>query len=450
MNLNFQSEIADWATLNFGGVDLYDRRRTNRLVLIATKLAENKGTTLARLFDRWYDVKATYNLLNHRLMDPEIIQAEHRKVAFEAMKAFDGDVLAIEDDSEFEWNQNEPIEGLGPVGSGKKHEQGFILHSTLAIGVKTTKQAGEGGVEILGLPFQQYYIRKKHIAGRRKNTQNLETDLWRTALQEKALPAKKNIIRVCDRAADIYEVLVETQKYGCSYIIRLRHNRLDLETKIPIQGEMREEPSLGTTLVDKGGLSIEMNLNWKTVSLKPPQRAGDKLDPLQSTVVHVWGKNPKTEELIEWFLHTNLPVNSLQDAIKVCQYYALRWIIEDYHKSLKSGLRAENLQLKTAHALFAAISIMSVVALRIVNLREKLRLEPDQPAARSGLSAEEIKVLGAYLKRDIKTVKCVALAIGRLGGHQNRRSDGMPGMMALWWGMSRFLTIMEGVRLFTN
>ena len=55
-----------------------------------------------------------------------------------------------------------------------------------------------------------------------------------------------------------------------------------------------------------------------------------------------------------------------------------------------------------------------------------------------------------YLKRDLKTVKCVALAIGRLGGHQNRKSDGMPGVLSLWWGMSRFLGIMEGFHLATN
>ncbi|MBI3259890.1 MAG: hypothetical protein HYZ54_10510 [Ignavibacteriae bacterium] len=163
----------------------------------------------------------------------------------------------------------------------------------------------------------------------------------------------------------------------------------------------------------------------------------------------MYGKDPKNGELLEWFLYTNLPINSLKDAIKITHYYALRWIIEDYHKALKTGLRAEDLQCKTAHALFATISIMSIVALRLVNLREKLRIAPEESAEKSGLSREEIKVLEAYLKREIKTVKCVALAIGRLGGHQNRAGDGMPGLLALWWGMSRFLTIMEGVQLAT-
>ena len=103
-----------------------------------------------------------------------------------------------------------------------------------------------------------------------------------------------------------------------------------------------------------------------------------------------------------------------------------------------------------AAAIFAAISIMSIVALRILDLRERLRMNPEAPAKESGLDELELKVLGKYLKRDLKTIKCVALAIGRLGGHQNRKSDGMPGVLSLWWGMSRFLGIMEGVRLMTN
>jgi hypothetical protein len=193
-------------------------------------------------------------------------------------------------------------------------------------------------------------------------------------------------------------------------------------------------------------------MNWKTVSMRAPARPGfglGKLPDFKETVVHVWGESENGEK-IEWFLYTDIEVNSVEDAIKIVQYYALRWIIEIYHKILKNGLKAENLQLETAHAIFAAISIMSIVGLKILDLRERLRMNPEAPAKESGLNELELKVLGKYLKRDLKTVKCVALAIGRLGGHQNRKSDGMPGVLSLWWGMSRFLGIMEGVRLMTS
>lgn len=446
----------EWATTNFGNAPLYNKKKIKRLVGIAARLAEAKGTSLARLFDNWYDTKATYNLLKQSVMVPDLIQNSHRKITFQKIENWAGDVLAIEDSSEFEWNHKEPIEGLGPIGSGRDCDQGFILHSTLAIGV-----SNKGKLEILGLPFQQYYVRPPTRKTKKKRAWSedaIETDLWREVINKKALPRTSKVIRVCDRAADIYEVFNETKEYGCRHIIRLKHDRVVLPEGNQIKSLMTNHESMGQTRIEKRRKDrtkseiIKLDLNWKTVSIRAPGRPGysiGKLPELKETVVHVWGESEKGEK-IEWFLYTDIEVNSIEDAIKITQYYALRWNIEVYHKILKSGLKAENLQLETAHAIFAAISIMSIVGLRILDLRERLRMNPEGAAEESGLSELELKVLGKYLKRDLKTVRCVALAIGRLGGHQNRKSDGMPGVLSLWWGMSRFLGIMEGVYLATT
>jgi hypothetical protein len=453
-----------WALNNFGNVQLFDLRRTRRLVSMAARLAENKGSSLARLFDNWYDTKAVYNLIKLDVMTPEVIQSDHRELTKENIINWEGDVLLIEDGSEFEWNGLEPIEGLGPIGSGRKGDQGFILHSTLAVGVvdKPNNATNEFPIKILGLPYQQYYVRppkREKTKRRREVNETLETDLWRGVLRNKILPkeASKKIIRVCDRAADIYEVLEETKDQGYNYIIRIKHDRADNhDWEVKLFESFRELPAIGLTTIErrgrdgKGKRTIPLNINWQEVSLRAPARPGyqmGELPPLEVTVVRVWGLDTETEELIEWFLYTNLAINDFKAAIRIVKYYSLRWIIEDYHKALKSGLRAEKLQLETAHALFAAIAIMSVVALRLVDLREALRIDPEAPAEESGLNVLELKVLSFYLKREIRTVKCVALAIGRLGGHQNRKSDGMPGLMTLWLGMSRLLSIVEGVKL---
>lgn len=348
---------------------------------------------------------------------------------------------------------------MGPVGSKRECDQGFVLHSTLAVGITET----DNHAHILGLAYQQYHVRSPKLVKRRNrshSTEALETDLWRGVIKQRALPAHRKIIRVCDRAADIYEVLTETKAYGCSHIIRLKHDRLVVEpTETPIKSLMRDLEVMGETEIEKrvkGDTKkhrIKLKVNWLKVSLRSPMRPKSdvgKLPKLEETVVHVWGLNPLTSEEIEWFLYTDIEVNSLKDAIKIAQYYALRWIIEDYHKALKTGLRAENLQFETASAIFATIAIMSVVATRLIELRERLRLNPEGLAEESGFTELELKILRTYLKREIKTARDVTLAIGRLGGHQNRKSDGMPGMLTLWWGMSRFLTLMEGVFIATS
>lgn len=450
------NKVLDWAETNFGKTQLWNLRRTKRVVNVAARLAENKGQSLAKLFDSWYDVKATYNLLRHNTMTPDVIQAQHRELAFERMIEFDGDVLAIEDASELEWNGHEPVEGLGPIGSGRETDQGFVLHTTLALGI--TKDA----VEVLGLPFQQYYVRppkREKKVNRATKCGPMETDLWREVIKKKAIPSLGKVIRVCDRNADIYEVMIETIANNNGFIIRLSHDRVAIEEGLNVKELMREIPSMGQTQIELRGRNgtkkrtIPLEVNWTRTQLRAPSRPGKgigKLTPLEISVVHAWGKDPETEEFIEWFLYTNLELNDLYDAKKVLRYYTLRWTVEDFHKALKTGLRVERLQLETAHALFAAVSIMSVVALRLLKIREALRVDLEAPADRSGIGEFELKILAAYLKRELKTVRCVALAIGRLGGHQNRKSDGMPGIMTLWIGMTRLVQMAEGARLATN
>jgi hypothetical protein len=124
-----------------------------------------------------------------------------------------------------------------------------------------------------------------------------------------------------------------------------------------------------------------------------------------------------------------------------------RWVIEEYHKALKTGLGAERLQFETAARLFAAVAIMSVVALRLVGLREQVRCRPDHPAERAGLTPLELEVLRKVNSRPVSTVQEVALAIGRLGGHLNRHQDGLPGWQTLWRGIKKLTLLVEGVRL---
>jgi Transposase Tn5 dimerisation domain len=124
-----------------------------------------------------------------------------------------------------------------------------------------------------------------------------------------------------------------------------------------------------------------------------------------------------------------------------------RWLIEEYHKCLRTGLSADSLQLETANRLLAAISVMAVVAVRLLAMKEGARVEPNASAKASGLSVLELRVLSLVLERELNSVGDVALAVGRLGGHMNRKSDGLPGWQSLWAGMQKLRTLVDGVRL---
>lgn len=470
-------EYITWAQNNFANVFLGDIRRTDRLVDVAAAMAEKPGSSLAKLGKTWYDTKAIYNLMKHEHMKPDIIQSYHRILVEKKIEETDNDVLLIEDASELSWSGKESIEGLGPIGSGNDGDQGFIIHSVLAVelvsserGLSRVHNTVRPPVQILGLVDQQYYIRppKLEKTRRRRNTNEpLETDLWRNTLER--LPpfinTNKKIIRVCDRAADIYEVINETEAKGLNYVIRSKHNRT-VEDERDAEGNLVHifdhkdlqcpKTSIEITLRGRDGKKLQ-NINLKISSVKlstrAPSRPGHKIGELPSlkyNVVRVW-QEPTTidpeEEKIEWFLLTNLSIENELDVKKIVEIYCSRWTIEDFHKALKSGLGAEELQLETGDALMAAVAIMSVVALRLVDLRERLRIMPDAPADSSGLDELELKILSKYLKRELKTVRCVGLAIGRMGGHLNRKQDGMPGIITLWRGMSQLLQLVEGAQI---
>jgi len=85
-------EYTTWTQNNFGKVYLGDSRWTNRLVSLAGSMAEKPGSSLAKLGKTWHDAKAIYNLLSHRHMSPDSIQANHRHLVAKEIETAENDV----------------------------------------------------------------------------------------------------------------------------------------------------------------------------------------------------------------------------------------------------------------------------------------------------------------------------------------------------------------------
>jgi len=105
---------------------------------------------------------------------------------------------------------------------------------------------------------------------------------------------------------------------------------------------------------------------------------------------------------------------------------------------LKSGCRVEDLRLETWDGPEKAVTIDAAVTARIVSLLDLARENPEAPALEV-LSENEVEVLahrfGTGMKPSELTISQAVLWIGRLGGHLNRKGDGMPGVRTLWRGL---------------
>ena len=149
------------------------------------------------------------------------------------------------------------------------------------------------------------------------------------------------------------------------------------------------------------------------------------------------------EEPVHWRLLTTLSVGTVTEALQCVRWYCYRWLIERFHYVLKSGTKIEALQLKQAESLQKAIHVYSIAAMRIMQLVYQSRQTPNV-SCEIALTKEQWIV--AYMlihKKPVKpeqqppTLADAVMWIGKLGGHLGRKSDGPPGLKAVWLGYQR-------------
>ena len=151
---------------------------------------------------------------------------------------------------------------------------------------------------------------------------------------------------------------------------------------------------------------------------------------------------PADESAIEWLLLTNIPVHTVDEALQRVEWYRRRWLGEELHKILKSGCRIEACRLQTGQRLIRYVTLCSVIAWRLDWLTQVNRTTPTAPAP-TLLAPEEVAALPILscsalpsTTSPLPTREAVPL-IAKLGGFLGRRSDGEPGITAVWRGRQR-------------
>ncbi|MCX7429115.1 MAG: hypothetical protein NTW96_26255, partial [Planctomycetia bacterium] len=79
------------------------------------------------------------------------------------------------------------------------------------------------------------------------------------------------------------------------------------------------------------------------------------------------------------------------------EFHGGRWVVEEYHKALKTGCAIEDLQFTAVERLQPAIALLSAVALTLLNLRDASR-RPDATTRRADtlLGPEYIEALSIW------------------------------------------------------
>ena len=273
-------------------------------------------------------------------------------------------------------------------------------------------------------------------------------------------------VYVCDRGADNFEVFCHLRQQNSDWVIRAKAKNRKLLTvegeEITLGGLLEQMTVLGhydlklRTRPDQAARTARIEVSTGQAVMPVPRHKSAwirKLDPqpIAVNVVRVREVDaPEGVTPIEWVLYTSFPVETFEQVWEVIEIYELRWLVEEYHKALKTGTRVTSRQLKTAGRLEAMVGLMSVVSVRLLQLKTMANTDPDQPARKVVplLWLQMLKAVRKKLKRvhDL-TVYEFYREVAKLGGFIGRKSDGEPGWITTWRGWEKLNNFVRGAQL---
>jgi len=451
----------------FSGDALFcDKRLDDRLSDTFNQMARRPAGTLPQKLVKRAELVGGYRMFNNKKVTHQAILQAHRANGLERLAGHQGKLLLIHDTTVLDYSGLD-VDGLGQVGDG--HGKGLYAHNSLAV-IPDTRQ-------VVGLFNQILHKRARVPKGESKKKRlarkDRESGLWKQAVADlPAMPAGVVVTDVSDRGSDLSEYIWYEVSVGRQFIVRSQHNRklaenLAAQDKaaapiLKLHDRLRALPPMGQYTLrvparEGGWREATMTLAWEQVQIVPPRqpRGEHGRDPISVCGVIAREVSPPAgEDPLEWILLTNRPVESAEQALEVVEDYACRWMVEDYHKAIKSGCGIEEIQMTTLHGLSNVIGLLSVLGVHVLRLRCNARDEEirEQPAR---LHEEPLKVQLAALdsKHDDwreMTVWEFYLAVAKMGGYVLNPHKRPPGWIVLWRGYIRLEDMCEGVRLMSR
>jgi hypothetical protein len=452
---------AHWAEEEFGTLRLHDERLKQRLFTIARDFYNRSQASIPEACGSKSRTKGAYRFFQNPKVTMDVILTPHTEATVERIKEH-AVVLAPQDTTTLNYYHHPATTGLGPVNTKSDKATGLILHDTLAFSVEGTP---------LGVIDAQCWARDPDDQGKRERRKALpieqkESMKWlrsfRRLAEIQALCPDTQLVSVGDRESDLYELFAEAAQdpSGPKLLVRAersRNRRVEQESlwqflaAKPVAGEITLHlPKRGKRPARKAVLDVR----FAEVTLQPPQKS--PLPPLRLWAVHLLEDEAEDGgEPIEWMLLTTVAVNTFEDALERAEWYAARWGIEVYHRTLKSGCRIKDRQLGTAERLQACLGVDMVVAWRIYHLTMLGREVPEQPCT-AFFDEVEWKALYCYHHQtpavpELPPSMAEAIRmLGAMGGHLGRRRDGPPGTQVLWRGLQRLDTAVQMYIVFTS
>lgn len=445
-----------WAAEEFGAAQLGDRRREKRLVQIAAAAAARPDGRITRTFKSSASREAAFRFVENEDIAAEAIgnaaySATAKRCATDRLIAVPLDQCSLSvPDSRGKY-------GFGPIGNHNYVATGIHVMNALAV--------NRDGATI-GLLDQQWWVRAKQKIQRRSRSSKFdrrpreerETYYWVRAMKAttERLSAQAPSCTPwfqLDRGGDCSSVLsfVTDEKLLVTVRAKVERRLVTHDGRRDyLRAAVRRQPVAGhyhTDVPERPGQRerrARLAIRYLTAPVAVPVTRKRRRLIWLNVVAAEEVEAPKGQKPLRWILLTTRRVTSLVDALQVVACYCLRWRLEDFHKTWKSGacdIEASRLRARTHLQRWA--TIMAAVAARIERLKHLARNQPTCPASVE-FTQDEIDAT-ILLRRDatevpyelgaVPTVAELIRWIADLGGYMGSRNSRPPGTVVIRRGL---------------
>lgn len=451
-----------WVQTEVESAALGDLRLKHRLGDLLAQLADHAGWSVPRACGDWAATKAAYRFFANARVAPSAIAAAHRQATLDRLRSLDR-VLILTDTTSFDFTPHPATAGLGPLETRRRF--GFFCHTALAVSTAGLPQGVLAQANWTRDPetWGQAQARRERPAAEKESARWQAVEQAATADWPVALTDLARVV-IADAEGDIFAWLAAARPANQHLLVRASRERIELASGRSLWPTLRRRPvaaRLPVTVQRRPGQPERVArcaVRFGTFTLRPPLHPapGDPpLAPLRLSAIRVDEINPPPGvEPLSWWLLTTETIETAAEAVERVEWYGLRWLVERYHYTLKSGCRLEELQLQREERLERALAVYAIVAWRLLWLTYLARQTPEAPAS-VALAEAEWRVLVAYFEPDGATKAMRAPPslgqavrwLGQLGGFLARKGDGEPGVKSLWQGFRRLQDLLLGFEL---
>lgn len=446
----------DWVQQQFEACKFGDARRTKRIVKVASNMLASPEESLPGQNPLWPDLKAAYRVFKQPEVTFDAVAKPHWD---QTRQTPPGRYLLIGDTTDIDHTTHQATTGMGILGDGVG--RGMQLHNCLMYDCSQKLIVGSAGGAIL---YRQHQPPNETRMQRLDRVR--ESEIWGKVVDQVGSPPEGcQWVHVFDRGGDNFESMCHIRKANCDWVIRAcKLNRKVItsdQKKVSLEEALQEARLVGSyelNLRSRPGVSertAKIEVSVLTVTFQRPihhskwvKQCG--INELTMNVVLVQEIDaPEGVTPIRWVLLTSLPTSTFEEALQVIEAYENRWLVEEYHKVLKTGCSIEVHALRANDRQEPLIGLVSVIGVRLFQMKLVGRHQPEARAATHVPSSwlKCLKLARPKLQLTGMTVYTFFREIAKLGGFLGRAADGEPGWQTIWRGYKKLQSLLDGMRL---